>query len=452
MAASRLILALIALIVAAYVALAIHGMGWAEPFPLVARLSPALLLLLAMGLIYRRARATDRRATSQTAANASMQTSASLADARFQAVIDNAHDAIVAIDTEGRIETFNKAAERIFGYRADEVTGRNVSLLMPEPHQGAHHGYLKNYLRTGQAKIIGIGREVEGRRKDGTVFPLDLPVSEMLAGDRPGFIGVLRDISAHNEVERRVRTLTAELAHVSRLNELGQFSSAIAHELNQPLTAIMNYAEAARATIADNPDRAIEHVTKAAGQAERAGQIIRRMCDLVEKKDNLRAPEQLSLVVEEASSLATVGAKLDGIRLDYCLAPHLPPISIDKVQIQQVVVNLVRNAVEALHGAPRRVLTIATAAAEDGNQLVTVTDTGPGIPAAIAAKLFTPFATGKKRAWGSASRSASRSSRPMAGASGPSRTRLAAPYSGSSCRHRPAPQTNHERDGPCHRR
>jgi two-component system, LuxR family, sensor kinase FixL len=394
MAAHRLLLGLIALLVAAQVVLAISG-ATGDLTLLVVRLSTAALLLLAMLQIYLEARRTDRRAASQTSANTRMASSTREAEARFQAILDNAHDAIIAIDAQGRIETFNKAAERIFGYRAEEVIARNVSLLMPEPHRGAHDGYLHNYLRTGQAKIIGIGREVEGVRKDGTLFPLDLAVTEMRTGDRLGFIGILRDLSLRRDAERQVRALTNELAHVSRLGELGQFTSAIAHELNQPLTAIMNYAEAARAIIETNPARAIEHVGKAAAQAERAGQIIRRVRDMVEKKDSERTTEQLSRVVEEASGLATLGAKLDGIRVDYRLAPDLPPIAIDKVQVQQVVVNLVRNAVEALHGQPRRELTIATAAAEDGNQMVTIADTGPGIPPDIQPRLFTPFVSGK---------------------------------------------------------
>lgn len=321
---------------------------------------------------------------------------------RFRAVIDNAHDAIIAIDEAGRIEMFNHAAQRIFGYAPDEVIGRNVNILMPQPYHGEHDGYLRNYIQTGKAKIIGTGREVEAKHKDGTVFPIDLSIGEMRGGRR-GFIGVIRDITERHQGERRVRELTAELVHISRLSAMGQLSSSLAHELNQPLTAIMNYAEAARQMVEIGGERSLPKVqdflAKTVDQAERAGQIIRRLRNFVEKGPVERDLESLNQVVIEAANLATIGTRVDGIRVQFALEDELAPISIDKVQIQQVVVNLVRNAVEILRESERRDLTIETAG-HAGFQEVVVRDTGPGISPEIVDKLFTPFLTTKKDGMG----------------------------------------------------
>lgn len=342
-------------------------------------------LLSAFGLSYRQA----MRAEQQSAE-------------RFRAVIDNAHDAIIAIDEVGRIEMFNRAAERIFGYRPEEVVGRNVNILMPQPYHREHDGYLRNYIETGKAKIIGTGREVEAQHKDGTVFPIDLSIGEM-PGRQRGFIGIIRDITERHAGARRVRELTAELVHISRLSAMGQLSSSLAHELNQPLTAIMNYAEAARQMIEIGGERSLpkvqEFLGKTADQAERAGQIIRRLRNFVEKGPVERDFEPLNKVVIEAANLATIGTRVDGIRVQFDLDESLAPISIDKVQIQQVVVNLVRNAVEILREAERRELMIRTVG-DIGSQEVIVCDTGPGIAAEIVDKLFTPFLTTKKDGMG----------------------------------------------------
>lgn len=349
-------------------------------------LAVTVALLLAVGVSFREAMRSQQRSAD-----------------RFRAVIDNAHDAIIAIDAQGRIEMFNQAAERIFGYSAAEVIGENVNILMPQPYHREHDGYLRNYLTTGKAKIIGTGREVEAKHKNGTIFPIDLSIGEMRSGSRRGFIGVIRDITERHQSARQVRELTAELVHISRLSAMGQLSSSLAHELNQPLTAIMNYAEAARqmleASGVDAPPKVQEFLGKTVGQAERAGQIIRRLRNFVEKGPVERSVEELNRVVIEASNLATIGARVDGIRVQFDLDDSLPSISVDKVQIQQVVVNLVRNAVEVLRDAERRELIIQTTG-HSGTQEVSVRDTGPGIAPNIAEKLFTPFVSTKKDGMG----------------------------------------------------
>ena len=372
----------------AYVAARDAG-GQGAPW-LAAGAATTLLVLIAFAFVYRSVLSAEE------AARVSAE--------RFRAVIDSAHDAIIAIDARGHIETFNRAAQRIFGYTPEEVIGRNVSALMPQPYRRDHDGYLNNYLTTGIPKIIGTGREVQAQRKDGSVFPIDLSVGEMNVGGRRGFIGIIRDITARRVAERQVRELTAEMLHISRLSAMGQLSSSIAHELNQPLTAVVNYTEAARQMLSNAdrtqvPARVLEFMEKAGGQAERAGQIIRRLRSFVEKSAAERSPEDLNKVVEEASTLATIGAKVDGITVTHEFARDLPPVLIDKVQIQQVVVNLVRNAIEALSNADRRVLTVSTASNDDTLEVM-VCDTGHGIAPEIADQLFKPFVTTKTSGMG----------------------------------------------------
>lgn len=444
---------------------------------------------------------------------------------RLDTLLATAVDGIIVIDAAGVVQVYNPACERLFGYSAKEIVGQNVRMLMPSPYQEEHDRYISSYRLTGHPKVIGSGREVSGRRKDGSVFPMYLSVGEGHRDGKSIFVGIIHDLtqqkraeqerdqlaaiveSSHDVIigkdldgvvtawnrgaeltygytaaemigrpiaslappdrkhevaeliqrvrrgeivsqydsqrvtkdgrildmsltlspirdgkgavvgvstiarkmtelrlaERRVRELTTEMLHISRLSAMGQLASSLAHELNQPLTAVVNYSEAVRhmmTTAAPPLAKITDFLGKIAAQAERAGQIIRRLRGHVEKSEVERALESLASVVEEASSLATTGAKVDGIRITYELTPDLPHLRIDKIQIQQVVVNLVRNAIEALRGSARREVTIRTALAENGQQEVSVADTGPGLPAEIAENLFKPFTTTKKDGMG----------------------------------------------------
>jgi two-component system sensor kinase FixL len=324
-------------------------------------------------------------------------------EAHLRSILDTVPDGMIIIDERGKIESFSSAAERMFGYDASDVRGKNVSVLMPSPNREAHDGYLRRYLTTGERRIIGIGRRVMGRRKDGTQFPLDLTIGEVTRRGRRLFTGFTRDLTEREEADLRFRELHAELLHMSRLSAMGQLAAMLAHELNQPLTAVMNYAEAARQMIAgprERLPRAEEFMQKAAGQAERAGQIIRRLRAFVQKGAIERVEEQLSLVVEDAANLAATGTKIDGIELIFDLADDLPPILIDRTQIQQVVVNLVRNATDVLRQAERRTITIQTTLTGDEFQEVAVHDTGPGIPPEMADQMFKPFVTTKSEGMG----------------------------------------------------
>ena len=442
------------------------------------------------------------------------------------ALLATAVDGIIVIDPAGRIRLYNQACERLFGYPGSEVVGQNVKMLMPEPYRQEHDGYIANYNHTGERRIIGIGREVVGRRKDGSTFPMYLSVGEGGPAGQRFFVGIIHDLSAlrweteqregadrllaqivqssedaiasvaldgtitswnaaaeriygfspseaigrhislilppdrrseedeiivqlragrnmeHYETVRRhknghdvlvslsvapildasgamigasktardvterkragerVLAMQNELAHVGRLSAMGQMSAAIAHELNQPLTAVANYANAAQRLLqSENPEprqlqSAREAMEKAVTQTLRAGTIIRYLRDFVEKRESRKIPEDMNEIIREAVSLGMVGHSHSNVKLTLALHPALASVPVDKVQIQQVLLNLVRNAMEAMAEAEKRELTISSDTVPDGLR-VTVQDSGPGLAPQVAARLFQPFVTTK---------------------------------------------------------
>jgi two-component system sensor kinase FixL len=329
-------------------------------------------------------------------------------EARLQSILETVPDAIITIDERGNIESFSPAAERLFGYSAEEIVGRNVNILMPSPYHERHDGYLARYLTTGERRIIGIGRIVVGKRKDGSTFPMEIAVGEAIIGGTRLFTGFVRDITERQQNRKRLQELQAELTHVCRLSAMGQMGAALAHELNQPLTAIINYLQACRRLLRPQvgtvPPRVDEALEKAIAQAARAGEIIRRLRQFVGKGDNERRFEDLNNVIEEATALALVGAKQQGVRVMLELASDLPRIALDKVQIQQVVLNLVRNAVEAMSATEDPLLTIATRQfAKQGVGLlaeVRISDSGTGLDPTVLGQLFQPFVTTKEGGMG----------------------------------------------------
>ncbi len=325
-------------------------------------------------------------------------------EAHLRSILDTVPDAMVVIDERGLIRDFSSAAERLFGWSAAEIAGRNVSLLMPEPYRSAHDGYLERYYETGEKRIIGRGRLVVGQREDGSTFPLDLAVGEMQAGGQRYFTGFIRDLTERQQAEARLQELQNELVHVSRLTALGEMASALAHEINQPLSAIANYLKGSRVLLSRSEvphEKVADAVERAAAEALRAGDIIRRLREFVARGETDRSLESLPKLVEEASELALIGAKERGIRVQYDFSPAVDRVLVDKVQVQQVVLNLVRNAVDAMSdsASPVRDLTVAIQFA-DGMARITVSDTGPGIDADVAGQLFQPFITTKPTGMG----------------------------------------------------
>lgn len=320
-------------------------------------------------------------------------------EAHLQSILSNVPDAVIIADASGRIELFSPAAERLFGYRAAEVIGRPLGVLMPQPYSDAHQDHVDRYMRTGERHVIGTGRVVVGERKDGTTFPIALSIGEMTSEGRRFFTGFVRDLTERQETEAQLQRLQSELLHVSRLTAMGEMASALAHELNQPLSAIANYLAGSRRLLAapgaDDLAMVREAIDAAIEQSLRAGQIIRRLRDFVANREPEKRIESLKTLIEETSALALVGAKESGVRVRLLLDPAADRVIVDKVQIQQVLLNLMRNAIEAMEASPQRVLTVATSPGPDRSVTVEVSDTGSGIAAEIAGQLFQPFATTK---------------------------------------------------------
>lgn len=474
--------------------------------------------------------------TDQLATEAALRSNRSL----LQMIIATSPDAVITIDSFGTIESFNATAERMFGYTAGEVIGQNVSYLMPEPYAAEHDGYLTRYLKTGERRIIGIGREVTARRKDGAIFPIELAVGEVEFDQRKRFTGFIRDISLRRAAElgraesdrrlaealeglplgvilcdaegsvthinhemrrllaplgdalqtganyellvrrmvetdiiatdaskrekwlrdrlaqirspertqseircsdgswalamehktsngelvalrmditrlkvaesalraslERQRELQGEFHHVSRLSAMGEMAATLAHELNQPLTAVINYIQACRRLLQSGAPASLpkvpELIGKAVDQAHRAGEIISHLRGFVTRGDSERMRADVNAVVVEACELALVGAKAEGIDVSMDLADDLPHATMDRVQIQQVIVNLVRNSIDALQDCERRSIAIRTCRTGLRDVSIAVSDNGPGLDPKVAENLFRPFNTSKKNGMG----------------------------------------------------
>jgi two-component system sensor kinase FixL len=328
------------------------------------------------------------------------------AEAHFRSVLATVPDAMVLIDEGGSIISFSAAAERMFGFAEHEVLGENVSILMPSPDREQHDRYMHNYLSTGVRKIIGIGRVLTARHRDGYTFPIELSVGEAQVEDRRIFTGFIRDLTERQHTEMRLQDLQSELAHVGRVSEVGTLASALAHELNQPLTAIANYCEAARdifsARSDDDEDLAMvrEALDEAAQQSVRAGQIVRRLRDFITYGQSERKVEQLPRLIAEANALGLVGTREHGIEVDVELDPLADRVLVDRIQIQQVLLNLIRNAIEAMLGSRVRQLKIVTRVINGEDVEISVCDTGRGIDPHIAEQLFQPFVTSKNDGMG----------------------------------------------------
>ncbi len=349
-------------------------------------------------------RAPDSRSSSKGEDLADTEQALRDSEAQLRSIIETVPDALILIDERGLIQSFSPAAERLFGYTAAEVQGRNISMLMPSPYRDQHDEYLARYLHTGERRIIGIGRVVVGQRADGSTFPMELTVGEVRQKDRRLFTGFVRDITERQTARERLQELQSELLRTSRLSAMGQMASALAHELNQPLTAVINYVQACRRMLGGetppSPERVQEIMDRAVAQASRAGQIIQRMRQFIQKGETVRQLESINKVVEEASALALVGAGESGILVRMELSSDLPPLMLDRIQIQQVVLNLVRNATEALSACERRELTIRTAQPSEALVEVAVADTGPGLSEEVRSRLFQPFVTTKPKGMG----------------------------------------------------
>jgi len=445
---------------------------------------------------------------------------------RLQALIDAAVDGIVTIDMSGIVTSYSPSCEKLFGFTAQEVIGENVNMLMPSPYHEEHDGYLGRYVDTNEPKIIGIGREVVGQRKDGSTFPFHLSVGEFEVSGNRGFVGIVHDltlrhkiiaastqlgqiieksinevflfdaesllfttvnqgaranlgysinelksmtpvdikpeftveqfevllrplrngaakhtvfetvherkdgsvyevevhlqlmgdgatpvfaaiildVSDRNQAKRNLMELQSDFLSASRVSVVNEMAAALAHELNQPLTAIVNYLEASKALMAaageEAPGGAMDCLTKAVDQSTRAGEIIRRLRNLTKSGESEKQTEDLNAVITEACEFSQLFTADQSITPVLKLSPDIPQIRIDKIQIQQVITNLIRNASDALVNSKAGAITVCTEKPNEEYVVVSVSDTGLGIDPDIHDDLFEPFATTKSSGMG----------------------------------------------------
>lgn len=322
-------------------------------------------------------------------------------------VLRTAPVAIVTASADGSIRSFSPAAETMFGRAESDAVGRNLSILMSGTHAARHDDYMRRYLETGEARIIGVGREVPAVRASGEAFTVDLAVGELKTADDHIFTGFLRDASERAAAVARARKLQFELDKVARIQIIGEMATALAHELNQPLSAVSNFARAAALALDGERDveKARGYVERVADQANRAGEILRRMRRLVDRGVADLRPDDVNEIVREAvrASETDVGPAHAVVRLD--LAPDLPKVLADRIQIQQVVINLIRNAQDAMEDRSTTVATGRAASvgliemraqpADFDMVLVTVSDTGAGVEPELLEKMFEPLYTTK---------------------------------------------------------
>jgi len=325
-------------------------------------------------------------------------------EAHLRSILSAVPDAMIVIDERGCILSFSAAAERLFGVSEADVTGRNVRSLMPSPDRERHDGYLARYMATGEARIIGRGRTVTGQRRDGSTFPMELAVGEAITDGRRVFTGFVRDVTERHRAEARIEELRSGLVHAARVSAMGTMASTLAHELNQPITAVANYMEAVRDLLVQpDPDdlpMIREALDDAAREALRAGQIVRRLREFVARGEVEKSVEDLAVLIDDASKLALVDARESGIAVSFDVDPAASPVLVDKVQTQQVLINLMRNAIEAMADEPVRRLHIETRDDGPGMVRVTVADTGPGVAPEIAEGLFRAFNSSKNEGMG----------------------------------------------------
>jgi len=324
-------------------------------------------------------------------------------EALLHASLNAVPDASLVIDTDGMIVTFNHAAEQLFGWTAEEICGQNLSVVTPAAHAEAHDGYVQRYLQTGERRVLGSSRQLTGLRRDGSEFPMELRVAEVRIGPHRYFTGVVRDLATIREAERRSDELHAQLTQIWSLNSMGEMASVLAHELNQPLSAVANYLRAARTLIANlevDDDDLIDAVSRAGDQAVRAGEIIRTMRDLATRGGTEQRPESLSGILSEIEFIIGLMVRDAGARVFYDLYQGPDVVLADRIQIQQLVVNLVRNAIDAVAKFPEREIKISTKTDADGKLLTTVEDSGPGVDSAVMGRVFQPLASTKPTGMG----------------------------------------------------
>lgn len=325
----------------------------------------------------------------------------------LRSILATAPIGMVVLDSRLTIVSFNSVAESMFGYSEAEVVGKHVRILLPEADRNRHAAYLRRNIRVGWPNRIGLGR-VLGRvdiaqRRDGKVFPVQLTIGEAETPGGSVFTGFLHDITSRQEAQQAQQELRDQLEHVSKMSAVTTLAQSLTHELNQPLTAIASYMEAAR-DLLDDPDmdRAMmrEALDDAATQAVRAGRIIRRMRDFVMEGQTEKGVESVADVVNEVTVLGQFGPATKNVNLQLKLDPEMDRAVIDRTQIHQVLQNLIRNALEVMQDSPVQRLEVSSRKVDDTTLRITVADSGPGLAPGVRERLFEPFYTTKRHGMG----------------------------------------------------
>jgi two-component system sensor kinase FixL len=320
-------------------------------------------------------------------------------DPRLAAIVESSDDAIIAKDLSGVVFAWNRAAERLLGYTASEMIGQPLAVIIP-PNLLEEEAFVLGQLVRGE-KVEHY--ETTRCRKDGRMIKVSVTGSPIrdASGRITGASKILRDVTERDARERRIQELQAELTHVQRLTELGQVVTTLVHEVNQPITAIRNYLNACQRLAATGNLTGVQAaLARMDDQTKRASDIIQRIRDFAMKRDVQMQAEDLSLVIDESVALISASLADEVPTLTVQVEPAEPYVEIDKVQVQQVLFNLMRNGIEAMQDQPRRKLVVATKSAQAGMVEISVADTGPGIPDDVRCRLFQPFVTTKQTGMG----------------------------------------------------
>lgn len=316
----------------------------------------------------------------------------------LRSIIELAPQAIVTIDSDGTVLSFSPAGETLFGYRHDEIEGKPLAMLVPEAPRILKEPPADISARAGRARLMASARLLSGRRKDGAGFPVKVTIGEAVQGDSDLFIGFIEDLSREQAIRRELDQALLDVERFSRLTAMGEMAASIAHDLNQPLTGAMAAADTADLVLekegfaANHPAR--ERIGQCLSDMQRAADLIRHIKSFLKTGEPQKRLTDLNAVVREGTVLALAGADPQ-IDLDMALDPSLPAITVDPVEIQQVVINLVRNAVDALRNSENKALVVRTDRSGDDEVIVSVADSGEGIEAALIDQLFDPMVTSK---------------------------------------------------------
>jgi two-component system sensor kinase FixL len=318
----------------------------------------------------------------------------------LDALLDAAVDAIVIIDKEAMILRFNNAAESMFGYSSDEVLGQNVSMLMPDPYRSRHDDFVQRHRRTGTATIIGVGRDVKARHKNGEHFPIHLSVGEVQSAGTPRYVGIIRDLSEHRRIEDNLHEIEQQLLHADRLVTLGELTAGIAHEINQPLTAIAAFADAGERLLGMHKDEVDPELfticRRISEQARRAGEVVKRLRALARRGALPKTWSDIRSNIKNVMLVTEYRIKNTEIKFVIDAPDELPMVYMDEVPLQQVLVNLINNAIDVLVASgPSNPEICLSVRVNENEMLIAVEDNGPGIGKAAQDRLFEPFYTTK---------------------------------------------------------